>query len=98
MFRGDGSRAQKLENRWNCLNSFVQGCSFTLIGALLKKEKGGPVSNSSGVGKILASNGTCLSLGVGNLNDTVKGHQYLSLSKKMCKIVTPVVHTINRKT
>ena len=23
VFRGDGSRAQKLENRWNCLNSFV---------------------------------------------------------------------------
>ena len=23
MFRGDRSRAQKLENRWNCLNSFV---------------------------------------------------------------------------
>ena len=29
MFRGDGSRAQKLENRWNCLNSFVRGCSST---------------------------------------------------------------------
>ena len=27
VFRGDGSRAQKLENRWNCLNSFVRGCS-----------------------------------------------------------------------
>ena len=26
MFRGDGRRAQKLENRWNCLNSFVRGC------------------------------------------------------------------------
>ena len=26
VFRGDGSRAQKLENRWNCLNSFVRGC------------------------------------------------------------------------
>ena len=26
LFRGDGSRAQKLENRWNCLNSFVGGC------------------------------------------------------------------------
>ena len=30
MFRGDGSRAQKLENRWNCLNSFVRGCSNKL--------------------------------------------------------------------
>ena len=29
MFRGDGSRAQKLENRWNCLNGFVRGCSST---------------------------------------------------------------------
>ena len=29
MFRGDGSRAQKLENRWNCLNSFVRGCRIT---------------------------------------------------------------------
>ena len=28
VFRGDGSRAQKLENRWNCLNSFVRGCSM----------------------------------------------------------------------
>ena len=28
VFRGDGSRAQKLENRWNCLNSFVRGCSL----------------------------------------------------------------------
>ena len=27
MFRGDGSRAQKLENTWNCLNSFVRDCS-----------------------------------------------------------------------
>ena len=27
VFRGDGSRAQKLENTWNCLNSFVRGCS-----------------------------------------------------------------------
>ena len=26
VFRGDGRRAQKLENRWNCLNSFVRGC------------------------------------------------------------------------
>ena len=25
LFRGDRSRAQKLENRWNCLNSFVWG-------------------------------------------------------------------------
>ena len=25
VFRGDGSRAQKLENRWSCLNSFVRG-------------------------------------------------------------------------
>ena len=24
LFRGDRSRAQKLKNRWNCLNSFVQ--------------------------------------------------------------------------
>ena len=31
MFRGDGSRAQKLENRWNCLNSFVRGCRRNLI-------------------------------------------------------------------
>ena len=23
LFRGDRRRAQKLENRWNCLNSFV---------------------------------------------------------------------------
>ena len=29
VFRGDGSRAQKLENRWNCLNSSVRGCSST---------------------------------------------------------------------
>ena len=28
VFRGDRSRAQKLENRWNCLNSFVRGCSM----------------------------------------------------------------------
>ena len=28
LFRGDGSMAQKLENRWICLNSFDQGCSF----------------------------------------------------------------------
>ena len=28
---------------------------------------------------------------------TVKGHQYSSLSKKMRKIFTPVVHTVNRK-
>ena len=25
VFRGDGSRAQKLENRWNCLNRFCPG-------------------------------------------------------------------------
>ena len=25
LFRGDRSRAQKLENTWNCLNSFVWG-------------------------------------------------------------------------
>ena len=30
MFRRDGSRAQKLENRWNCLDSFVRGCSYSL--------------------------------------------------------------------
>ena len=32
-FREDGSRAQKLENRWSCLNSFVRGCSlnFTFL-------------------------------------------------------------------
>ena len=33
-----------------------------------------------------------------NLLDTVKGHKYSSLSKKMLEIFTPVVHTINRKT
>ena len=26
LFRRDGSRAKKFENRWNCLNSFVWGC------------------------------------------------------------------------
>ena len=31
MFRGDGSRAQKLENRWNCLNSFVRGCRMVEV-------------------------------------------------------------------
>ena len=91
------SRALKIPPNAPCLMPRPLA-SFTLIGALLKKDKGGPVSNSSGVGKILASNGTCLSRGVGNLNDTVKGHKYLSLSKKMRKIVIPVVHTINRKT
>ena len=33
MFRGDGSRAQKLENRWNCLNSFVDVEMSTIFGA-----------------------------------------------------------------
>ena len=28
LFRGDGSRGQKLENRWNCLNSFARGCKL----------------------------------------------------------------------
>ena len=31
LFRGDRSRVQKLENRWNCLNSLVQGCSYSLL-------------------------------------------------------------------
>ena len=26
LFRGDRSRAQNLENRWNCVNSFVRSC------------------------------------------------------------------------
>ena len=28
VFRGDGSRAQKLENRWNSLDSFVRSFRF----------------------------------------------------------------------
>ena len=39
VFRGDGSRAQKLENRWNCLYSFVQGCSMYLSKSLLTCPK-----------------------------------------------------------
>ena len=37
LFRGDESRAQKLENRWNCLNSFVRGCRLTFLMLCLLK-------------------------------------------------------------
>ena len=39
MFRGDGSRAEKLENRLNCLNSFVQGCSSEICKNNLELRK-----------------------------------------------------------
>ena len=66
MFRGDGSRAQKLENRWNCLNSFVRGCSFDHL-----NPQGARMSLCSHNMKCVAILSLCLKACSSSLSQTV---------------------------
>ena len=53
LFRGDGSRGQKLENRWNCLNSFVRGCSCVYYANTITMSSSKSTSARSKYGRAL---------------------------------------------